>query len=344
MVSWRLKNHRNCDRAVEYCDGNPIGIGSSGLCVRDSYRGRPHNSDWGNFHYYCGKIIDSMGMSTSAPAYPESVSGIKLLREEGAWKYIDLEDGLAEESLIALLREMPKDRELCFFEYQFGDLMSDTSGLYVMLQVFEGVCYFWKGNHGRTSALESMSFSEAAALIQKNTSQEDAFLYLVPVAGRFETRPDFRWHKAPERSPDSQGELVRHTLSSLAFRFQRVVRHQTNEFGDFAAGQAARTPLEIVHHMRGVMTFTASELSGQPRAKIEQLPWLDEIAAFNALLVRLDEIFLANSFNEILFKKLIQGPISDAITHVGQLAMLRRLYGNPVPGMNFFEAEIATGK
>lgn len=297
-----------------------------------------------NFSYFWRKFIGPMETSTSVLAYPETVSGIKLLREEGAWKYIDLADGLTEDSLMELFNTMPKDRELCFYEYQFGDLMSDTNGMYVMLQVFEDVCYFWKGNHGRTSSLEWMTFAEAAAMIQKNTSQEDAFLYLVPVAGRFEQRPDFRWHQAPERSPDLQGELARHTLSTLSFRFQRAVRHQTAEFGDFAAGQAVRSPLEIVHHMRNVMAFTASELTGEPRPKLEQLKWTEEIAAFHKVLGKLDEILLTKSYNEILYKKLIQGPISDAITHVGQISMLRRMYGNPVAGMDFFNAEIPTGK
>jgi hypothetical protein len=41
---------------------------------------------------------------------------------------------------------------------------------------------------------------------------------------------------------------------------------------------------------------------------------------------------------------LIQGPIADALTHVGQIAMLRRLAGCPIPGENYFAADIAPGR
>jgi hypothetical protein len=217
-----------------------------------------------------------------------------------------------------------------------------------MMQVYDGACYYWKGNHGRSSALEKLSFEEAAALIQKNTVQPDAFLYLVPAARRFELRPDFRWHKAPDRAPDDSGELVRHLLATLAFRFQRIVKNQTGDpiahgFGSFAAGQAVRTPAEIVRHMRGVLSFVAAELTGEPRPVIEELTWHEEIIAFHAILQRLDGLFLKDSYPERLHKRLLQGPITDVFTHIGQIALLRRLFGNPVPGMDFFSAEIRTG-
>src|SRR6185503_14650582 len=39
-------------------------------------------------------------------------------------------------------------------------------------------------------------------------------------------------------------------------------------------------------------------------------------------------------------ERLLQGPFSDAMTHAGQLAMLRRLAGSPVAPEDFSRAEI----
>jgi hypothetical protein len=41
---------------------------------------------------------------------------------------------------------------------------------------------------------------------------------------------------------------------------------------------------------------------------------------------------------------LFQGPIADALTHVGQLAMQRRLTGAPTRGENFFVAVVTAGQ
>ena len=43
-------------------------------------------------------------------------------------------------------------------------------------------------------------------------------------------------------------------------------------------------------------------------------------------------------------EKLFQGPIADALTHVGQLAMMRRAAGAPVKGENYFVADITVGR
>ncbi len=43
-------------------------------------------------------------------------------------------------------------------------------------------------------------------------------------------------------------------------------------------------------------------------------------------------------------ERLFQGPIADALTHVGQIAFLRRLAGFPVRGENYARADITIGK
>jgi hypothetical protein len=43
-------------------------------------------------------------------------------------------------------------------------------------------------------------------------------------------------------------------------------------------------------------------------------------------------------------ERLLQGPFSDAMTHAGQLALLRRLAGAPVPPENFIVANIESNR
>lgn len=284
-----------------------------------------------------------METANSKQEFPDNIPGIALLREEGAWKYIDVAAGVPRESLLAMLREMPHNRELCFFEYNDAQQVGDEGGLYVMLQTFRNACYFWKGGQGKETNLERMDISEAADFILANLGPKDAFLYLVPMARRFEERTDFRWHDAPERAADNQAEILRHLLATVALRFQLVVAEAGMNFGDFAGGQGVRTPSEIVFHMRDVLTATWSKLTNAPRPKLTQESWDGEVAGLHAVLAQLDRALLTATANEMLYKKLLQGPLSDVLTHVGQLSMLRRMFGNPLPGRNYFAAPVRTG-
>ncbi len=73
-------------------------------------------------------------------------------------------------------------------------------------------------------------------------------------------------------------------------------------------------------------------------------PWADEVARFFAALERLDAFVASDAPIEAPVDKLFQGPIADAFTHVGQLAMLRRQFGAPVRGEDYFRADIAPGR
>ncbi len=42
-------------------------------------------------------------------------------------------------------------------------------------------------------------------------------------------------------------------------------------------------------------------------------------------------------------KKLVQGPLSDVLSHIGQISLLRGLSGNKLSGEDFSSAEITTG-
>ncbi|MGI9037806.1 MAG: hypothetical protein ACR2GQ_02990 [Gemmatimonadota bacterium] len=66
----------------------------------------------------------------------------------------------------------------------------------------------------------------------------------------------------------------------------------------------------------------------------------DEIERFHEVLGDLGRLIAEEDFVEFSSRELLQGPLADVMTHAGQLAMLRRLHGSPVPPENFIDAEV----
>jgi hypothetical protein len=137
--------------------------------------------------------------------------------------------------------------------------------------------------------------------------------------------------------------LLQHCLAALAYRTQKAVRGAADSFGDFRAGPHVRTPHELVWHMTGLMGYARTMLHGGEFAP-PRLPTLEEeLARFHETLAALHRDFGdAGLTAQISDQQFLQGPLSDAMTHAGQLAMLRRLAGSPVASENFIFAEIHT--
>jgi len=145
---------------------------------------------------------------------------------------------------------------------------------------------------------------------------------------------------------DDKKELLRHFLAALAYRTQKALREAPAGFGDFRAAEGIRTPAELVRHMTSVLGYARTFFSGG-KYWPEALPSLaEEIVRFHEILESLaDHIHGADPFPEgITEEQLLQGPFSDAMTHAGQLAMLRRLAGVPVPPENFVFADITAAR
>jgi hypothetical protein len=68
------------------------------------------------------------------------------------------------------------------------------------------------------------------------------------------------------------------------------------------------------------------------------------MARFFAALEAFDRRLASDRALAVAPEKLFQGPIADALTHVGQIAMLRRMAGCPVRGENYFVAPIEIGR
>jgi len=142
---------------------------------------------------------------------------------------------------------------------------------------------------------------------------------------------------------DEKRELLRHTLATVAYRTARALKGAPEDFGVFAG--AGRKPVEILAHMGDLFDWSLSISLGQERWSTSQpLDWdLEQERFFTAL--RAFETMLASS--EPLHapvERLMQGPVADALTHVGQLAMMRRLAGSATRGENFYVAAIAVGQ
>src|SRR5215831_801198 len=141
---------------------------------------------------------------------------------------------------------------------------------------------------------------------------------------------------------NDEKRLLQHFLAALAYRTQKALREAPAEFADFAAGQQVRTPQDLVRHMTSVLGYACTHfIGGQYRA--EALATMsDEIARFHEMLASLSEHIAASDPHtaNVTAEQLLQGPLADAMTHAGQLAMLRRLAGNPVPPENFIVADI----
>ena len=135
--------------------------------------------------------------------------------------------------------------------------------------------------------------------------------------------------------------LLRHFLGALAYRLQKSLRGAPPAFGDFRAAPLVRTPHELAWHLTGLIGYARTFFHGGHYAPPPVATFEEEVARFHAQLALLssdlDDPALACTLTD---EQLLQGPLADAMTHVGQVAMLRRLAGAPVPSENFIHARV----
>ncbi len=143
---------------------------------------------------------------------------------------------------------------------------------------------------------------------------------------------------------DAKRQVIRHFLAALAYRTAKALRDAPDTFSDFRGLETVRTPHEILWHMSGVLGYARTFFVGgiwRP----ERLSFPEEAGRFFELLRDLDRhLELETALKGISLEQLLQGPLADAMTHAGQLAMLRRFVGAPVPSENFIFADIRIGK
>ncbi len=142
---------------------------------------------------------------------------------------------------------------------------------------------------------------------------------------------------------DEKRELLRHTLATVAYRAARALEGAPDHFAGFAG--AGRMPVQILAHMGDLFDWALSVAIGQERWHATQpRAWAEEQQRFFQSLQTLDAFLASDQPLRAPAERLFQGPIADALTHVGQLAMLRRLSGSPIHGENFYVAGIEAGQ
>ena len=144
---------------------------------------------------------------------------------------------------------------------------------------------------------------------------------------------------------DAKREMLRHTLATLAYRGRKAVAGAPDSFATFRAADTSRTPGEILAHIGDLMDWALSIAQGKQAWKDSKpLPWKDEVARFFRALQDFETFLASDSQLGTSAEKLFQGPIADALTHVGQITMLRRVASAPIRGENYFVAEITAGR
>jgi hypothetical protein len=144
-------------------------------------------------------------------------------------------------------------------------------------------------------------------------------------------------------STDPKRELLRHTLATLAYRGAKPLRDAPATFADFSG--AGRTPAQILAHLGDLLEWALSMADGTRKWNDSKpLPWSEESERFFAALKKFDDYLVSDQALQAPIEKLFQGPIADALTHVGQLAMMRRLAGCPIQGENYYAATIEVGR
>jgi len=139
--------------------------------------------------------------------------------------------------------------------------------------------------------------------------------------------------------------MLRHTVATLAYRAGKALRGAPPEFAEYRADASSRTPVQILAHMGDLFDWALSLANGNQKwHNSTPLPWDQEVERFFAALQAFDQrLASAEPLGETA-EKLFQGPVADALTHTGQIAMLRRMAGCKMAGENYHMAEILEGR
>jgi hypothetical protein len=144
---------------------------------------------------------------------------------------------------------------------------------------------------------------------------------------------------------DPKRDLLRHTLATVAYRGGKTVRDAPPHFADFRASEGFRTPGEILAHIGDLLDWALSiAQSKQTWSDSKPQPWEKEGERFFAALKKFDDFLASSESLHAPEENLFQGPIADALTHVGQIAMLRRMASSAIKPENYFRADVVAGR
>ena len=138
---------------------------------------------------------------------------------------------------------------------------------------------------------------------------------------------------------------LRHTVATLAYRAAKTLRRAPAEFSSFRVAAGSRSAGEILAHMCDLLDWALSQARGKQRWRNSKpRSWSEDSDRFFAAVTSFDDYLASDAPLHARAERMFQGAVADALTHVGQLAMLRRLAGARVRGENYYRAEIEIGK
>ncbi len=138
--------------------------------------------------------------------------------------------------------------------------------------------------------------------------------------------------------------MLRHFLASIAYHATKAIRDAPSNYPDLSVGKGIRTQREILSHISGVLTYAHSFYVHYDNTWLTLEPWDVEVDRFYNTLLKLDRSMSEGLPKGITEEQLLQGPLSDSMAHIGQLLILRRLAGSPIPSENFIYANIQIGQ
>jgi hypothetical protein len=139
--------------------------------------------------------------------------------------------------------------------------------------------------------------------------------------------------------------FLRHTLATIAYRGAKAIRNAGPSFADYSCGETSRTPVRILVHIGDLMDWALTMSEGRREWKDSlPLPWEKECERFFAAVKKLDDYLASEKPLQVSAEKLFQSALADALTHIGQIAMLRRMAGVPIKGENYYVADITVGR
>ena len=146
-------------------------------------------------------------------------------------------------------------------------------------------------------------------------------------------------------NPDTKREMLRHTVATLAYRGAKAVRGAPDSFASHRTSETTRTPAQILAHIGDLLDWGLSIAKGaEAWNNSDPLPWDQEVARFHRTLESFDNYLASDAELSAPCERLFQGPVADALTHVGQLTILRRIAGTPIKGENYSRAKIEAGR
>ncbi|MCP4685941.1 MAG: hypothetical protein GY867_10930 [bacterium] len=139
--------------------------------------------------------------------------------------------------------------------------------------------------------------------------------------------------------------FLRHTLATLAYRAAKTLRGVPDSFAEFKLDENSNTPQVVVCHMANLMAWMQTMIQGQPKwVEAPMTDWTAACSRFFDNLKKVDDLLASDIGIAFDLKLMFQAPVADALTHVGQLAMLRRLSGSKMKSEVYLKADIQIGR